>query len=143
MMAPNLLLLISVVFFALMFVFWTALRIFGRSPWGVAASLFIVVLVVFAVPLSIGIWVPDMFSSRVRTVASTRLADGTDFQVTQRWGADFYTTELRITLPDGRREIRVLDGDDNKSWQVPLSVDTTNRTVTVTLSGDRQQSIQW
>jgi hypothetical protein len=102
-----------------------------------------VIAAVLFLPLCIGAWLPDVFSGRAHTLASTKLADGTDFRVTQYWGGDFYTTDLWITLPDGRRDRQVLDGDDSKSWHVPVVVDPANRTVSITLSGNRQKKIKW
>jgi hypothetical protein len=107
-------------------------------------SLTLFVALALLVPLLIGVWLPDCFYSRVREIASARLADGTDFRVTQYCdGCSDYMTELWITYPDGRRERQTLDGDDNKSWHIPISIDPASRTATVVLSGDRQKKVSW
>ena len=44
------------------------------------------------------------------------------FEVIQYWNrSDFYNTELTHTDPAGRETRHVLDGDDSKSWRVPIS----------------------
>ena len=140
-MLDSFLLLIPLGFLA--FLFLIASNLIGLSGVGIACSIFVVLVAALTLPLSIGVWLPDMFSSRARTLASTKLADGTDFRVVQYWGSDFYTTELWHTTSDGQQHVEVLDGDDCKSWHVPLSVDSQNRTVSVTLCGDREKTIRW
>ena len=105
-------------------------------------SLLAAVGLVFLLPLAIGIWIPDVFASTPRTLAAAKLADGGELRVVQYWNhVDFYTTELWHTSPAGSRDVRVLDGDDCKSWCVPLVVDSLNQTVSVTLCGGRQKTV--
>jgi hypothetical protein len=95
-------------------------------------------------PLLIGIWLPDVISAPRHTLAEQRLASGHSFRVIQYWNrADFYNTELLRTSPDGTVETHVLDGDDNKSWSVPLVVDEQRKTATVTLGGGRVKKVDW
>jgi hypothetical protein len=89
-------------------------------------------------PLGIGVWLPDVFTGRLHTLAAYDATNGYRFRVIQYWNnVDFYSTELHIISPDGKTEVRTLDGDDSKSWSVPVVVDETNRVVSVTLGGRR------
>ena len=95
-------------------------------------------------PLLIGIWLPDVISAPVHTLAEQRLTSGHSFRVIQYWNrGDFYNTYLLHTLPDGTVETHVLDADDDKSWRVPLVVDEQQKMVTVTLGGGRVKRIDW
>ena len=106
---------------------------------------FVVTLtVVHLLALLAGVWLPDLATDTPRTLASSRLAAGDEFNVVQYWNHyEFYTTELRHTTAEGRLSIRVLDGDDRKGWRVPLAVDAQNRTAAVTLSGGRHMTVPW
>lgn len=100
--------------------------------------------VLFGLPLIIGVWLPDVISAPEHTLAEQRLASGHAFRVVQYWNhIDFYSTELRITLPDGSTETHTLDGDDSKSWRLPLVVDEQHHTATVTLGGGRVRKVDW
>lgn len=95
-------------------------------------------------PLLVGIWLPDVVSAPRRTLAEHRSTDGYSFRVIQFWNRiDFYSTHLHVTAPDGSTEVFVLDGDDRKSWHLPLVINEQNRTATVTLSGDRVRRVKW
>jgi hypothetical protein len=95
-------------------------------------------------PLVIGIWPPDIINAPRHTLAEQRLASGYLFRVVQYWNrCDFYSTELHVTSPDGRTEVHTLDGDDNKSWRLPLTVDEPHHTATVTLGGGRVKTVRW
>lgn len=101
-------------------------------------------LALLLLPLCIGVWLPDVFVATPRTLAAATLPDGQAFRVIQYWNhCDFYNTELIHTSPDGTTETNVLDGDDSKSWSVPLVVDQDSMTVTVTLGGNRQRTVTW
>ena len=103
-----------------------------------------VLVLVLILPVLIGVWLPDVCFGNAHTLASARLTNGFTFQVIQYWNhVDFYTTELRVTSPDGHTEIHVLDGDDAKSWRVPMVVSEKNRTVTITLGGNRIKQVDW
>ena len=107
-----------------------------------AAALFFTAIL--GLPLLIGVWLPDLMIDTPRILAEQRLASGYSFRVTQRWNHfDFYSTELHIVSPDGRTELRTLDGDDGKTWRVPLAVDEHLRTATVTLRGGRVKTVAW
>jgi len=98
----------------------------------------------FGLQLLIGVWLPDVFGSGEHTLAEQRLASGHLFRVVQYWNhVDFYSTELRITAPDGRTETNTLDGDDSKSWRLPLVIDEPHHTATVTLGGGRVKTVDW
>jgi hypothetical protein len=98
----------------------------------------------FGLPLLIGIWLPDVISAPQHTLAERRLASGHVFQVVQYWNRiDFYSTELRVTSPDGSTETHTLDGDDSKSWRLPLVIDEQHHTATVTLGGGRARKVDW
>jgi hypothetical protein len=107
----------------------------GRS-WLVIAS---AIALAVAWPFSAGVWLPDIFTfGSARTLARAAGTSGARYEVVQYWNyIDFYTTELRIASPDATKKVIELDGDDQKSWTVPLSVDEAAGVATVTLSGKR------
>src|SRR5436190_22840166 len=98
----------------------------------------------FGLPLLIGVWLPDVIGAPECTLAEQRLPSGHAFRVVQYWNhVDFYSTELRVTLPDGTTETHTLDGDDSKSWRLPLVIDEQHHTATVTLGGGRVKTVDW
>jgi hypothetical protein len=98
----------------------------------------------FCLPMLIGVWLPDVLTAREHTLAEQRITSGHSFRVVQYWNrVDFYSTELRVTSPDGSTETHTLDGDDSKSWPLPLSIDEQNRTATVTLGRGRVRKVDW
>ena len=103
------------------------MKILFHAVWilPVAAALFVL-------PMGIGVWLPDVFSGATHTLATTA-KDGYAFRVVQYWNhVDFYTTEVRITHPDGRTEVQTVDGDSSKEWApVAISVDPARRSVVV------------
>lgn len=107
----------------------------------VGASIPVLVLLL---PLLIGVWLPDVFFGGTHTLASVSLTNGYTFRVVQYWNhVDFYSTELHVVSPDGRTEIHTLDGDDAKSWRVPITVDELHRVASVTLGGGRLRTVNW
>ena len=105
---------------------------------------FVMGAIFFLFPLLIGVWLPDVFFASKHTLASKKLASGYGFRVVQYWNrVDFYSTELHVTSPDGRTEVHTLDGDDSKSWRLPLVIDEQRRTATVTLGGGRVRNVDW
>jgi len=101
-------------------------------------------LVLFVLGLLIGAWLPDIVFAPRKTLAKEVLANGQSFEVIQYWNrSDFYSTELYIASPDGFVQMVTLDGDDAKSWRVPMRVDEENRTVTVTLGWDRIKRVSY
>jgi hypothetical protein len=94
--------------------------------------------------LLVGVWLPDIVFAPRMTLAKTTLANGQSFEVIQYWNrSDFYSTELHISTPNGLAQMVTLDGDDAKSWRVPLHVDENGRTVTVTLGGGRKRQVNY
>jgi hypothetical protein len=113
--------------------FWISSLLVGL----VAAALLIL-------PLRVGIWLPDVLVAPEKTLAEQKLSNGYSFRVVQYWNrSDFYTTQLRVTSPNGITETNTLDGDDSKSWRLPLVINQSTRTATVTLSGNRMRSVEW
>lgn len=114
-----------------------------RKRMLIAASLSIPMLVL-VLPLVVGVWLPDVFFAQQHTLASLTLPSGFRFQVVQYWNhIDFYSTELRVTSPGGHTQIYTLDGDDAKSWRVPMTVDEQRRVVSITLGGGRLRTVSW
>ena len=98
----------------------------------------------FGLPLLIGVWLPDMIYAPHHTLAEQRLASGHTFRVVQYWNrVDFYSTELHVTSPDGGTEVHTLDGDDSKSWRLPLTIDEQKHTATIILGGGRERKVDW
>ena len=107
-----------------------------RALKGISIVFCAIVAPLWALGLLIGVWLPDVVFAPRSTIAYKTLPSGYSFRVIQYWNrVDFYSTELHITFPDGRKQVHTLDGDDNKSWSVPMSVDESNRVVRVILSG--------
>lgn len=95
-------------------------------------------------PLAFGVWVPDIVMGKRRTIAEQTFPDGRVFRVEQYWnGVDFYTTEFVLTGPGEERFASQLDGDDRKSWRVPMTVNVEERTAAVTLRGGRTKVVYW
>src|SRR6185295_507016 len=89
-------------------------------------------------PMLMGVWLPDVMVAQDHLLAEQRLTNGYCFRIVQYWNrVDFYSTELRITSPDGHVDVHTLDGDDSKSWHLPLTIDEQRRTATVILGGGR------
>jgi hypothetical protein len=106
------------------------------------ACLFLVAVLVG--PLLVGVWVPDLIYARRHALAEQELPSGDTFRVIQYWNrGDFYNTELVHISPSGAVRTFLLDGDDSKSWSLPLVVDAQQQTATVTLSGGRTRSVSW
>jgi hypothetical protein len=99
--------------------------------------------VLIGLPLLIGVWPPDVIHSSEHILAEQRLASGHVFQVVQYWNHSDYSTVLRVTSPDGSTETHMLDGDDSKSQRLPLFIDETNHTATVTLGVGRVRKVDW
>ena len=104
----------------------------------------LVLAAAFGLSLLIGVWLPDVIYAREHILAEQRLPSGHLFRVVQYWNhVDFYSTELRVTSPDGRTQVQTLDGDDNKSWRLPLVIDEQHHTATITLGGNRVRTVDW
>ncbi|MCL4789670.1 MAG: hypothetical protein KJ070_23290, partial [Verrucomicrobia bacterium] len=115
-----------------------------NRPLTILLTVAVVLGALFSLPMLIGVWLPDVITAREHTLAEQRLASGYSFRVVQYWNrVDFYSTELRVTSPDGRTEVHTLDGDDSKSWRLPLTVDEQSHTATVMLGGGRERKVAW
>jgi hypothetical protein len=111
---------------------------------GIALLAVVLIGAALGLALRIGIWLPDVVCAARHTLASKELPSGHKFRVVQYWNrVDFYNTELIHVFPNGRIETSVLDGDDNKTWEVPLVVDESNKVVRVTLGGGRERTMSW
>ena len=94
--------------------------------------------------LLMGVWLPDVITAKEHTLAKQDLANGYSFRVVQYWNrSDFYNTELRVTSPNGQTKTHLLDWDDSKSWQLPLTIDEHDRTAMIILSGGRAKMVDW
>ena len=113
--------------------------------WLVLLAVAFLFLASLALPLAVGIWLPDIVFAPKRTLAEKRLEDGRIFCVSQSWAVfDFnYQTELEHISPNGATISTVLDYDDSKSWQVPMQVDEKEKLVRVTLGRDRPRVVSW
>ena len=104
----------------------------------------VIFVALMGLPLLVGVWLPDVLTAPENVLAEQRLTDGYSFRVIQYWNhMDFYTTELRVISPGGQAKTFILDGDDNKSWSLPLMIDEKHRTATVTLRGGRVKQVDW
>src|SRR5215203_6063256 len=97
----------------------------------ISIGVIVIVAALWVLGLLIGVWLPDVVFAPRRTLAYEKLPSGYTFSVVQYWNrVDFYSTELHIVSPDARNAVHVLDGDDSKSWSLPMSVDPGVVTVT-------------
>jgi hypothetical protein len=97
-----------------------------------------------ALPLAIGIWLPDVFSGRQHTLCSATTASGHRISIVHYWNhVDFYTTEARVTSPDGITSITVIDGDASKTWGASLEIDPSQKSATFQLPNGRIGEITW
>ena len=132
--------LLTVLVGALIARFAVRRRPFRAFGWALLAALFVGA---FMLPLAAGVWIPDFFGTH-RTLAATTSTDGHSFRVVQTWNySDFYTTTFYTTQPDRSATDTILDGDDHKSWSVPIALDEPNRIATLTLSGGRTKTLHW
>lgn len=64
----------------------------------------------------VGVWPPDIGSTRRSLLASAESESGERFKMVQFRGSDFYTTRVEHISPDGTVHIAVIDSDDRKQW---------------------------
>ncbi|MGJ8658041.1 MAG: hypothetical protein ACSHX6_16460 [Akkermansiaceae bacterium] len=129
-----------VVAIALILRFVVLRKRFQADGW-VGFSVFSVIAL--ALPLAMGVWVPD-FLGYTTSVARAETSSGVVIKVEQRWNyVDFYDTSVVVRYPDGHERQITLDGDDNKSWSVPMELDEDRRVAKITLSGGRYRSVGW
>ncbi len=113
----------------------------GIRGWFVSVSL--AIFLSFALPLAYGVWLPDVFGKQ-HTLCSATTSTGYQISIVQYWNhVDFYTTETRITSPDGVTSISVLDGDASKNWGATLEVDPSEKSATYRLPSGRTGEITW
>lgn len=99
-------------------------------------------ILLFWIPLQIGIWLPDVILAPRQVLAEQRSPSGEVIRVIQYWNrVDFYSTELEYIDKDGKVDGFTLDPDDSKSWTVPLVVDWKTKTAKVTLGGGRLRTV--
>ncbi len=105
---------------------------------------FFILGALWALGLWIGVWLPDVVFAPKTTIAFTNLLSGYTFRVIQYWNrCDFYSTALHVIAPDGREQSHTLDGDDSKSWKVPMSIDESNKIASFTLGGGRLKVVRY
>lgn len=80
-----------------------------------------------------------------RTIGSIDTTTGDSFVVTQYWngGLDGFITDLVHTDHHGRVTTHTLDADDDRHRFVHLSMDETNRLITVKLSENRSKTVSF
>ena len=89
----------------------------------------------FALYHFLGVWPPDIGSSKVAVLTSAESASGERFRVVQFWnGYDFYTTQVEHTAAGGKQHVAVIDGDDRKQWRCSSRVMEAERKFVITLS---------
>src|SRR5688500_1646229 len=109
--------------------------------WGIALVAFALAMVL-VLPLQVGVWVPDVIAAPRNVLAEERRENGESVRVIQYWNRiDFYSTELEYVGTNGTVTTCTLDGDDSKSWRVPLVVDWERKKAKVTLGGGRLRNV--
>ncbi len=89
-------------------------------------------------PLGWGIWLPDI-PGQPNTLASAKTPSGHRITVVQYWNhIDFYTTEARVTAPNGVTTVMIQDDDSNKEWSTSIEIDPSQNRATFLLSGGRR-----
>jgi hypothetical protein len=97
-----------------------------------------------ALPLAIGVWLPDVFSGKQHTLCSATSATGHRISIVHYWNhVDFYTTEARVTSPDEITSTTLIDGDASKTWGATLEIDPSQKGATYTLPDGRIGNIIW
>jgi hypothetical protein len=113
----------------------------GIRGWFVSASLALFLSLVL--PLAMGVWLPDVFGKQ-HTLCSATTSTGYQISIVQYWNhVDFYTTEARITSPEGVTSISLLDGDASKTWSATLEIDSSQKGATYRLPNGRIGEITW
>ncbi|MES2438481.1 MAG: hypothetical protein V4584_05425 [Verrucomicrobiota bacterium] len=113
----------------------------GIRGWLVPGSLVLVVSV--SLPLAMGVWLPDIFGKQ-QTLSSATTSSGHRISIVQYWNhVDFYTTEARVTGPDGVTSVSIIDGDAAKSWGAGLEVEPSQKGATYRLPDGRTGTITW
>lgn len=117
-----------------------------RKPLGIRGWLVSLLLVVFlslGLPLVYGVWLPDVFGKQ-HTLCSATTSTGHRVSIVQYWNhVDFYTTEARISDPDGATSVSLIDGDASKSWGAVLEIHPSQKSATYRLPNGRVGAIIW
>ncbi len=93
-------------------------------------------------PLRVGVWIPDLFGIP-NTLAKVKTPTGHEISVVQRWSfQDFYTTKLRVRLPNGTVIDRTIDGDDLKRWNAAIQLNDPH-SATITLRGHLPYALEY
>ena len=113
---------------------------FGPVGWLI---LTISLLVAAILPLGCGVWLPDIFGKQ-SILCSATASTGHRISIVQYWNhVDFYTTEARLTSPDGATSVTLLDGDASKSWSGTLEIDPPQKSAAFRLLEGRTGVISW
>jgi len=113
----------------------------GARRWLVSIALGLLLSVML--PLAMGVWLPDVFGKQ-HTLCSATTSAGYQISIVQYWNhVDFYTTEARVTSPDGVTVISLVDGDASKTWSAILEIDPSQKGATYRLPDGRSGGITW
>lgn len=131
--------------FVLMLAFGYRYVIRRKSPslrgWLVLSSLAVFLSV--ALPQGWGVWLPDVFGTQ-HTLCSATTVKGHRISIVQYWNhVDFYTTEARVTAPNGVTSVSTLDGDASKTWSATIQIDPSQTSATYKLPSGRSDTITW
>lgn len=117
-----------------------------RKPLGIRGWLVSISLVLFLsvmLPLAMGVWLPDI-SGTQHTLCSATTKSGHRISIVQYWNhVDFYTTEARVTSPDGVTVISMVDGDASKTWSATLEIDPSQKSAIYKLPDGRTGGLTW
>jgi hypothetical protein len=110
-------------------------RPMGLRDW---LATFVALAIAVFLPLDWGIWLPDI-PGQHNTLASATTPSGHRITVVQYWNhIDFYTTEARVTAPNGVTTVMVQDDDASKEWSTSIQIDPSQNRATFLLSGGRR-----
>ncbi len=113
----------------------------GMRGWLVSISLALFLSVML--PLAMGVWLPDI-SGTQHTLCSATTKSGHRISIVQYWNhVDFYTTEARVTSPDGVTRISIIDGDASKTWSATLEIDPSQKSAIYKLPNGRTGGLTW
>jgi hypothetical protein len=116
-------------------------RPLGIRGWLISTSL--AVFLSFILPMAMGVWLPDVFGKQ-HTLCAATTSTSYRISLVQYWNhVDFYTTEARITSPDGMTSISLIDGDASKTWNASLKIDPAEKGATYTLPDGRSGTLTW
>ena len=127
----------------LIFGYWHFIR---RRPLGIRGRLISIALTFvlgLGIPVAYGVWLPDILGTQ-HTLCSASTSTGYQVSVVQYWNyADFYTTEIRVTDPDGLTSVTIIDGDASKSWSATIEIDSSQTCATYRIPSGRTGGVTW